>query len=91
MSKTAAQAAAAPASVVLVALLAAGAALAQGGPTVDWWVIVGGGGPSGGGDVTLNDTLGQPVIGPATADGLALSAGYWARARLRRPPCPRSP
>ena len=61
-----------------IMLLGAGVAQAQ-DPAVDWWVISGGGAPSSGTGVTLNDTLGQPVIGPATGSGnLALSAGYWA-------------
>ncbi len=64
---------------VLVVLLGAGIILAQGGgPAINWWVISGGGGPSSGPGVTLNDTLGQPVIGPAAGSGsLGLSAGYW--------------
>ncbi len=54
-------------------------ASAQGTPAVDWWVIAGGGGPSsGGGDISLNDTLGQPVIGSAAGSGdVALVDGYW--------------
>jgi hypothetical protein len=53
--------------------------LAQGGgPAVNWWVIAGGGASSSGGNVTLNDTVGQPIIGPASGSGsVALSAGYW--------------
>ena len=59
-------------------LLRAGSALAQSGPVVQWWVIAGGGALSSGGGVTLYDTLGQPVIGPATgSDDIALNAGYW--------------
>lgn len=68
-------------AALLVMLLGAGLALANGGsPSVDWWVIAGGGGSSSdGGDVALNDTLGQPVIG-ASSDGgdVALRVGYWA-------------
>jgi len=50
-----------------------------GGPAVDWWVIAGGGAASSGGNVTLNDTLGQPIIGAASSGDLALRDGYWAR------------
>lgn len=59
--------------------LAAGLSLAQGSdPTIDWWAIAGGGGPaSGSGGVTLNDTVGQPFIGPAVGISGALNAGYW--------------
>ncbi len=51
-----------------IMLLGAGVAQAQ-DPAVDWWVIAGGGAPSSGTGVTLNDTLGQPVIGQATGSG----------------------
>jgi hypothetical protein len=63
---------------LLVTLLGSGIALAASGPAVDWWVISGGGAPSSsGGNVTLNDTLGQPVIGPSGSGSAALNAGYW--------------
>ena len=44
---------------------------------MDWWAISGGGAPSSGGNVTLNDTLGQPMVGPWTGGSVALNAGYW--------------
>ena len=64
---------------VVVVQLGAGVVWAQGGdPAVDWWVLAGGG-PSSGTGVTLNDTLGQPIIGAATGSGdIALNAGYRA-------------
>lgn len=69
---------------VLVVLLGIGMALGggvalgqSGDPAIDWWVISGGGGPSSGTGVMLNDTLGQPVIGPSGDGSIALSAGYW--------------
>ena len=77
------------AAFVLVLLLAVSGVSAQGsGPVVDqsprdlmsqgdWWVISGGGAPSSGGNVTLNDTLGQPIVGPAGGGSTALNAGYW--------------
>jgi hypothetical protein len=62
----------------VVGLLGAGAALADDGPGVEWWVIGGGGGAASGADVVVNDTVGQPVIGPASVnEDVALSAGYW--------------
>jgi hypothetical protein len=51
--------------------------LAQGAPAVGWWVFGGGGGPASGGGVAVNDTLGQPVIGPSGAATTTLGAGYW--------------
>ncbi len=61
----------------VVALAGAGVAAAQGGPAVEWWVISGGGAPSSGTGVTLNDTLGQPVIDLSSGAGVSLAAGYW--------------
>lgn len=57
---------------------AVGVASAQ-DPTVPWWVIAGGGAPSGGaGDsILLNDTLGQPIVGPSGGGAVDLDAGYW--------------
>lgn len=65
-----------------VVLLAGRGALAQGsGPAVEWWVVAGGGASSDGtgGDIVLQDTLGQPIVGPSSGAGgqVALSAGYW--------------
>lgn len=67
-------------TVACAVLLSAGGVLAQSGdPAVEWWVISGGGAPSSGTGVTLNDTVGQPIIGTASGGGdVALSAGYWA-------------
>ena len=38
---------------------------------------LGGGGTSSGGDISLNDTIGQPVIGPSSGGDMSLHAGYW--------------
>jgi uncharacterized repeat protein (TIGR01451 family) len=55
-----------------------GATLARGAvPEIGWWVLGSGGAPSSGGDVTMNDTLGQPVIGPSSGGDVSLHAGYW--------------
>jgi uncharacterized repeat protein (TIGR01451 family) len=55
-----------------------GAALARAAvPSIGWWVLGSGGAPSSGGAVTLNDTLGQPVIGPSGGGDVSLHAGYW--------------
>ncbi len=62
---------------LLASLVMAGIALAASGPAVDWQVVAGGGAPVAGGAVTLNDTLGQPVIGASSGGNLALGAGYW--------------
>ncbi len=59
-------------------LLLVGSALADpGGPAVNWWVVAGGGGSASGGSVTLNATLGQPIVGDSSGGGTRLGAGYW--------------
>ena len=66
------------AAVGFLLLVAVGTALALGTASVDWWVFGGGGGSStGGGDISINDTIGQPVIGLSSGDGVSLQAGYW--------------
>lgn len=51
--------------------------MAAEGAAIDWWVVGGGGGPAADGAVVLNDTLGQPVIGPGSGGSVSLGAGYW--------------
>jgi hypothetical protein len=64
-------------ALLAVLLLAATVALAQGGtPAVGWWVIDSGGGLSSANGVTLQDKLGQPIIGPAGGGNVFLGAGY---------------
>lgn len=64
--------------VLALSLLLVGLAGSAVPDAIDWWVIAGGGGPLiGSGHVTLNATLGQPIIGPSAGDHLQLSAGYW--------------
>lgn len=63
--------------VLVIVGLAAGAALALGGEAIERWVIAGGGGPSTGGNVAINDTLGQPIVGPSSLGTVGLGAGYW--------------
>ena len=61
-----------------LSLLVAGLVLGQGTRAVEWWVVSGGGGPStADGGIALNDTLGQPIIGPSQGDTATLGAGYW--------------
>jgi hypothetical protein len=57
--------------------LGGGAVLAQSGAAIEWWAITGGGAPSSGGNVTLNDSLGQPIVGSSSGDNISLGAGYW--------------
>jgi len=64
--------------VPALSFLLVGLALAQGTTAIDWWVVGSGGGPvSAEGEVALNATLGQPVIGASNGDAISLMAGYW--------------
>ena len=75
-------------AALVIVLLASGTALAQGGPAIDWYVVASAGQPSSAGAVTINDTLGQPVTGPAQAGATALGAGYWRSGKGPAPPGP---
>ncbi len=63
---------------LLAALLLTGLALAASGPAVNWQVMAEGGAPSSGGNITLNDTLGQPIVGDSAGGNVSLGAGYWS-------------
>jgi hypothetical protein len=47
------------------------------GEAISKWVIANGGGSSSGGNITIKDTLGQPIIGPSTGNSTGLYAGFW--------------
>ena len=69
-------------ALALVGWLAlAGGILAEGGgPAIGWSVVNGAGGPTSGDNVTLNDTLGQPVVGSSGSGmpaAITQGAGYW--------------
>lgn len=51
--------------------------IAQSGIELNWWMFAGSSGPQSGGDVQLNATLGQAVIGSAQGGTISLSNGYW--------------
>jgi hypothetical protein len=68
--------------LIVVAALAAvsgnaSIALAKADTTIDKWVVASGGGLATGGNITINDTLGQPIIGPSDSSSSGLRAGYW--------------
>jgi hypothetical protein len=66
--------------VLLLALRALPALSQNGGLTdaaVNWWVFGNAGGPAEDEGVSLNGTLGQPVIGPSEAGTTHFGAGYW--------------
>jgi hypothetical protein len=57
---------------------AAQASGSSGSPGIGWWVLSAGGGPASGGKITLNASLGQPVVGQSSSGSTVLKAGYWA-------------
>ena len=69
---------------LLLCLLAVARTLAHGSASVDWWVMGSGGVPStGAGGIALNDTIGQPIIGPLSNEPVSMGAGYWYGAATR--------
>jgi hypothetical protein len=47
------------------------------GTVIDWGGFSGGGGSASSGSVSLNGSLGQPVVGVSSAGETQLSAGFW--------------
>jgi len=62
---------------LLLVLMSFIAVLAIDGTVVDWWAMASGGAPSSGDSITMNGTLGQPLVGLSTGGDVVLSAGYW--------------
>ena len=60
----------------LTLLLLVGVALAAGTPSVDWKVTGAGGEHLEQGIYTLDNTLGQPVVGPISAGNIEICAGF---------------
>lgn len=46
-------------------------------PAIDWWVIGGGGDHLEQGIYTLDNTIGQPVVGVVSNGNYELCAGFW--------------
>jgi hypothetical protein len=63
---------------LVVVSLSAVAVFALSDAAVDWWVVASGGAPSSAGGITMNCTLGQPVVGQSAGGDVALSAGFWS-------------
>ena len=65
-------------AVLLTVLVLATVTFAQGNPAVERWIVGSTGGEStGAGYVTLNSTLGEPIIGASSGGSVSLGAGYW--------------
>jgi hypothetical protein len=67
----------APTVGLLFVLISFTVVLAIDGTVVDWWVMASGGAPSSGGSITMNGTLGQPVVGLSSGENISMSAGFW--------------
>ena len=65
--------------VLSVVVGLAGVALANGLPSVDWQVTGSGGGHLEQGIYTLDNTIGQPVVGTDSNGNYDLCAGFWCR------------
>jgi len=63
--------------VLALFLGVAGVALANGGLELPRWVLGGGASDSAAGDVTLQATLGQPVVGIVSGGNITLGQGFW--------------
>ena len=63
--------------VLLSCLLIAAGVFVDGIPKIDRWVIAGGGGGSTGGVVTLDASLGEPIVGISSGGSIVLEAGFW--------------
>ena len=60
------------AALAVVGIVLAGSS----GPAIGWQMFSGGGAPATGGNITLNDTIGQPIIGSSEGGNIALGSGY---------------
>ena len=58
-------------------LVVTGVALANSSFDLSRWVLGGGGSSSSAGDVAMNATLGQPVVGVISGGNISLQQGYW--------------
>ena len=65
---------------VLCMVVLVSVALADGSPSVHWRVIGGGGGHLEQGIYSLDNTLGQPVVGRISNGSYELCAGFWCGA-----------
>jgi hypothetical protein len=62
---------------ILICLLVVGAVVATSAPNASWNVMAGGGGKSTSGNIVLQDTIGQPIIGSSSGGNINLNAGFW--------------
>jgi hypothetical protein len=76
MNKTGISALGLAAVLILLWVGVAGAGSAA-NVALDWQVLSMGGAPANGGNVSLNGTLGQAIIGASSGGNVNLSSGFW--------------
>ena len=65
-------------TIALLSCLLIAAGVLVGDTTgIDRWVIGGGGGEASGGGVSLDASLGEPIVGISSGGSIALEAGFW--------------
>lgn len=62
---------------LIACLLVVSAVAALSGPDISWNVVAGGGGTAAGGNITISDTIGQPIVGSSSGGNINVDAGYW--------------
>ena len=63
--------------VLIISLVVVGLALANGSVDLPRWVLGSGGSDSSAGNVTLQGTLGQPIVGDKSGGNITLEQGFW--------------
>jgi len=63
--------------ICLVQVIPSASASPHATNSIDWWVVSSGGGQATAGNILIQDTIGQPLVGVATAPGNQISSGFW--------------
>ena len=63
--------------VLIISLVVVGLALANGTVDLPRWVLGSGASDASAGDVTLQSTLGQPIVGGISGGDITLEQGFW--------------
>ena len=65
--------------VALASVLLAGTvwALGAASTSIDWDVVASGGGHVSAGKITIDDAIGQPVVGQARTGEIVIESGFW--------------
>ena len=62
---------------LLLLVLSLNLALATASTTLEWWTVGSGGGGSSAGGISLNGTIGQPLVGNNIAGNIEACSGFW--------------